>query len=337
MADMIEVVKKGLKSTPTSYCISLHAHNDMGTAVAATQLALQAGGQRVEGTLFGHGERSGNVDLVTLALNLQYFGIDTGLDFSNLVDIAEKVAELTNMKPHPRHPYTGDLVFSAFSGSHQDAIHKCMEKVEDLKKDFGKWKIPYLHIDPADIGRKFEKLIRINSQSGKGGIAHIIKLEHNIKLPRAFQIILAERVQAYAEKAKREITSDELWQILKDSFITPKESIKLIIYRPIPDRIKPSLINGEVIVKYNEKEYNLTGQGNGPISALVDALQTLPLPKFVLDSFSQGAVDSKITADAIAFITIKDDEDQLSAGIAFDSNIGQAAAKALIASINNML
>jgi 2-isopropylmalate synthase len=178
-ADMIEAFLDRRRHRDASI-ISLHAHNDMGTAVAATELALLAGGERVEGTLFGHGERSGNVDLVTLALNLQYLGIDTGLDFHNLEEIRDQVIQLTDMPVHARHPYAGELVFAAFSGSHQDAIHKGLNNSEALRDHFGDWKIPYLHIDPSDLGREYERFIRINSQSGKGGIAHVLQSEYGV-------------------------------------------------------------------------------------------------------------------------------------------------------------
>ena len=183
-ADMIEAYIARQKY-PEKSIISLHAHNDMGSAVAATELALMAGADRVEGTLFGHGERSGNVDLVTIALNLQYMGIETGLNFATIEAIRDTVAELTGMPCHQRHPYAGELVFCAFSGSHQDAIHKGLGSADTLRQHFGGWKIPYLHIDPKDIGRSYERFIRINSQSGKGGIAHVLQQDYGIELPRA--------------------------------------------------------------------------------------------------------------------------------------------------------
>ena len=181
---MVEVFSDKLKNIDQAI-VSLHAHNDQGCAVAATEMALMAGATRVEGTLFGHGERTGNVDLVTMALNLQSRNIDTGLDFSDLPKITEVVARITDMRPHYRHPYAGELVFTAFSGSHQDAIGKCMERQKDVAADFDcTWKIPYLHIDPRTIGRSFEKFVRINSQSGKGGIKYVMEEAFGIAMPK---------------------------------------------------------------------------------------------------------------------------------------------------------
>lgn len=335
-ADMLEVFRAKLKSTRV--CLSLHAHNDMGCAVAATQLALQAGGDRVEGTLFGHGERSGNVDLVTLVLNLQYMGVDTGLDFSNLMEINEVISRLTQMRPHARHPYVGDLVFSAFSGSHQDAIHKCLQRKDEMMDVFGKWKIPYLHVDPADFGRSFEKFIRINSQSGKGGIAHMIELEHNITLPRAFQVVLAKKVQAYAEDVAREITSDELSKVFFDNFVDNSHVLELVNYWPYPDETNPECIHAKVDIKLKGKALQLNADGNGPISAFVNACRTLDLPDFVLESYEEDSIGSTAKAEAVTFVTLKRVSDgELFYGVGRNNNIGQAAVKAVTVALNKLL
>lgn len=336
-ADMIEVFIRRLKSKQA--IISLHAHNDMGCAVASTQLALQAGANRVEGTLFGQGERSGNVDLITLILNLQYLGVDTGIDFSDLVNITEIISKLTNMHPHERHPYVGSLVFSAFSGSHQDAIHKCMLRKDDLIDTFGRWKIPYLHIDPADVGREFEKLIRINSQSGKGGIAHIIEMEQNITLPRFVQVDLAKRVQAYAEAVSREVSSQEVWRIFEEAYIAPKQAtIELINYWPYPDEKFPEIINAKVEVVYKGEKQILEARDNGPISAFVAALKVLDIPAFSLEHFGEDSIGNSAQAEAVSCIAIrnyKTEEDFI--GFGYHSNISQAAARGIIAAVNNLL
>ncbi len=336
-ADMIEVFMSKLRNIDRSV-ISLHAHNDMGCAVASTEMALQAGAHRVEGTLFGHGERSGNVDLVTLVLNLQYMGVDTGLNFSNLTRVNEVISRLTGFTPHPRHPYVGDLVFSAFSGSHQDAIHKCLVRKEEMMKIFGQWKIPYLHVDPADYGRAFEKFIRINSQSGKGGIAHMIELEHHIKLPRQFQIALAQKVQVYAEKVSREITSDELSKVFFDNFSNVEEPFKLLNYWPYPDETKPSKIHARVEAELHGKKVELKADGNGPISAFVEACRTLKeIPHFTLDSYEEDAIGHTAKAKAVTFVILKDKKGNSYYGVGTDKNIDQAAVKAVVGAMNTLL
>ena len=336
-ADMIEYFIENIKAPRESVSVSLHAHNDMGCAVASSEMALQAGADRVEGTLFGHGERSGNVDLITLILNLDYLGVDTQMDFSNLGEISETVTRLTGMKPHERHPYAGDLVFSAFSGSHQDAIHKCLEKSDKMKEVFGGWKIPYLHIDPSDIGRSFEKFIRINSQSGKGGIAHIIQLEHKIKLPRHAQVELAQHVQAYAEKVAREISSDELTNVFKENFMNPQGGLQLVNYWPTPDETDPTIINGRAEVFFRGEKKELSAVDNGPISAFVAALkQGLDLPEFKLTNYEEDSCGDSATADAVSFVDLECDG-QTYTGIGRDSNINQSAVKAVTAAINKIL
>ena len=336
-ADMIEYFIENMKAARESVSISLHAHNDMGCAVASSEMALQAGADRVEGTLFGHGERSGNVDLITLILNLDYLGVETGIDFSNLTEITETVTRLTGMKPHERHPYAGDLVFSAFSGSHQDAIHKCLEKKEDMADVFGGWKIPYLHIDPSDIGRSFEKFIRINSQSGKGGIAHIIQLEHKIKLPRHAQVELAKHVQQYAEKVAREISSDELTNVFKENFMNPQGGLQLVNYWPNPDEKDPAIINARVEVFFKGEKKELKAVDNGPISAYVSALKTgLDLPDFKLVNYEEDSCGESSTADAVSFVDLEV-EGVIYTGIGRDSNIDQSAVKAVTAAINKIL
>ncbi|WDE95492.1 2-isopropylmalate synthase [Lentisphaera profundi] len=336
-ADMIELFQRKLKSTQA--IISLHAHNDMGCAVASSQLAIQAGAHRVEGTLFGQGERSGNVDLITLVLNLQYLGVDTGLDFSDLMNITETISQLTNMPPHERHPYVGSLVFSAFSGSHQDAIHKSTLKKDALMETFGRWKIPYLHIDPADIGREFENLIRINSQSGKGGIAHIIEKEHNIKLPRFVQIDFAKRVQAYAEAVSREVSTQEVWRVFEEAYINPKNAnLSLSNYWPYPDEKHPEIINAKIEVLFKGKKVTLEARDNGPISAFVAALKQLEIPSFTLEHFGEDSIGDSAQAEAVSCISIKNITDEnVFIGFGYHSNINQAAVRAIVAAVNNLL
>ena len=336
-ADMIELFQRKLKSEQA--IISLHAHNDMGCAVASTQLAIQAGAHRVEGTLFGQGERSGNVDLITLVLNLQYLGIDTGLDFSDLMNITEKISQLTNMPPHERHPYVGSLVFSAFSGSHQDAIHKSTLRKDELMETFGRWKIPYLHIDPADVGREFENLIRINSQSGKGGIAHIIEKEHDIKLPRFVQVDFAKRVQAYAEEVSREVSTQEVWKVFEEAYIAPKKpNLVLKNYWPYPDEDQSEIVNAKIEVEFKGETFTHEATGNGPISAFVAALKNLDIPDFVLEHFGEDSIGDSAQAEAVSSISVKNSENgSVHIGFGYHSNINHAAARAIVAAVNNLI
>ncbi len=335
-ADMIEAYM-ARQQYPDKTIVSLHAHNDMGSAVAATELALMAGAHRVEGTLFGHGERSGNVDLVTLALNLQYLGIDTGLKFTRIEAIRDAVSELTGMPCHPRHPYAGELVFSAFSGSHQDAIHKGLGSAESLRKRFGGWKIPYLHIDPQDIGRSYERFIRINSQSGKGGIAHVLQQDYGVVLPRPLLIELSACVQRFADQAQREVQSREVWEIFLREFVRQDGPIRLINYWPRPNAEDPHRIEGEVHVDFSGRREVLHGAAVGPIAAFVRAIQQLPIPEFVLQEYEEDAIGTTADAEAITFVRLEQVGNGSFYGVGLGHNIDQAAVRAVISSLNRML
>lgn len=333
-ADMIEEFIRRLKHRDRSI-VSLHTHNDMGCAVASTEMSLMAGADRVEGTLLGHGERSGNVDLVTLALNLQYMGVDTGLDFSNLESVVDEVVELTGMGVHPRHPYAGELVFTAFSGSHQDAIHKGLTKRKELEEFFGAWKIPYLHIGPQDLGRSFEKFIRINSQSGKGGIAHVLAQDYGINPPRELLIELSKKVQEYADRKAKEVESGEVWDIFVGEYMR-SEPLELINYWPRPSAEDPSQIDGEAHVRYNGKETKLSGSGGGPISAFARAIRHLPLPQFTLEEYEEDAIGNTADAEAVAFIRLRREEEGSAWGVGTGSNIDQAAVRAIVSALNRL-
>ncbi|MCK5806269.1 MAG: 2-isopropylmalate synthase, partial [Lentisphaeria bacterium] len=336
-ADMIELFMEKQKH-PDATIVSLHAHNDMGSAVAATEMALMAGAQRVEGTLFGHGERSGNVDLITLVLNLQYLGLDTGLDFSNLEQVRDEIVELTSMAVHPRHPYAGELVFSAFSGSHQDAIHKGLSKTDALRERFGGWKIPYLHIDPADLGRQFERFIRINSQSGKGGIAHVLEMQHGVRLPRGLLIELSGHVQAFADRVAREVEGAEVWDIFMNEFHKDGGVFTLHNYWPRPNVDDPRTIEGEVHYSFQGREGRVTASGNGPIAAFVHAIRKIDsLPRFTLHDYEEDAIGDTAEAEAITFVRLESEEGASFYGVGFDANINQAAVRAISSAINRML
>lgn len=335
-ADMIEWF---CANFPQRDCvkISLHSHNDQGMAVAATELALMAGADRVEGTLFGHGERTGNVDLVTVANNLFSRGIETGLDFSDLGHVAETVERLTGMPIYYRQPYAGEYAFTAFSGSHQDAINKGMHRLDKTGELFGmKWKVPYLHVDPSDLGRSFERMIRINSQSGKGGIAWVLEQEYGIEVPKAMQPQLREEVQAYSDEAAREIAAEEVHTIFQEKFVSPTGPFELVAYWPRPDDQDPTFIHGEVRMRINGEETALTADGNGPISAFVNAVQKAVGIDFGVDNYHEQAIGKGADAQALAYVPLKLKGDGVVFGVGSDSNIDQAAVKAIIAGLNRI-
>ena len=336
-ADMIGEFKRLFRYGEKSI-ISLHAHNDMGCAVAATMLALMAGADRVEGTLLGHGERTGNVDLITIALNLAYLGIDTGLDFSNLPEIVSVVERVSGIPVHARHPYAGELVFTAFSGSHQDAINKGLVRREDLAARFKGWKIPYLHVDPSRLGRSFEKFIRINSQSGKGGIAFIMERDHNIRMPKWVQADFSKHVQQFADKAARELSSDEVYSIFKNTYLANDGPLTLINYWPRPTDNDPGIVEGELHVKFFDLVFKVTAKGNGPISALVHSIKEIAdFPAFTLEEYAEDSLGHTADSDAACFVKVKrDGKSSSNIGVGFDPNVIQAAAKAVICGLNNL-
>ncbi len=335
-ADMIEWFCRRF-SARDRIIVSLHSHNDQGMAVAATELALMAGADRVEGTLFGHGERTGNVDLVTVANNLYSRGIDTGLDFSNLNEVAETVERLTGMPVYYRQPYAGELVFTAFSGSHQDAIRKGMHSREEAAERFGLgWKVPYLHIDPADLGRTYEKLIRIHSQSGKGGIAWVLEQDHGLELPKAMLPQIRTAVQELADSVEREVTSDEVLKIFEDKFVNPEGPYELVGYWPRPDDTDPTQIHGEIRIRINGVEKKAAADGNGPISAFVHGMRALGASGFTFDDYHEQAIGKSEDAKAVAYVPLKLDNGDTVFGVGMDTNIDQAAVRAIVAGLNRM-
>ena len=335
-ADMIEYFCRNF-SKRDCITVSLHSHNDQGMAVAATELALMAGADRVEGTLFGHGERTGNVDLVTCINNLYARGIETGIDFSDLPHVAETVERLTGMPIYYRQPYAGEYTFTAFSGSHQDAINKGVHKLSEAPDRFGMgWKIPYLHIDPADLGRKFERLIRINSQSGKGGIAWVLEQDFGIEIPKAMQPELSKYVQAYSESVAREITSDEVHTVFQSEFVSPGGPYELVGYWPRPDDNDPTFIHGEVKVKVSGEEKTVEADGNGPISAFVAAIRKVVDIDFSVADYHEQAVGKGADAQAMAYVPLKLADHSVIFGVGTDSNINQAAVRAIVAGLNRI-
>ena len=315
--------------------LSLHPHNDRGTGVAATELGLMAGADRVEGTLFGNGERTGNVDIVTLGLNMFTQGINPELDFSDINKLIE-TAEFCNQLPvHQRHPYAGLLVHTAFSGSHQDAIRKGMEAIS--KSNEPHWEVPYLPIDPSDIGRTYEAIIRVNSQSGKAGSAWLLEQEHNINIPRGAQIQFSEAVQNIADKTGKEITPDMIWDIFEQEFLR-KGKFSLIKFKSKKISKDDSAEFVEATIDHNGDKIKISSTGNGPISAFVTAIRDTFKLKFMLNDFGQNTRSSGSTAEAAAYIEIKvpDENGRSVFGVGIDTSITLAPIKAVISAINRI-
>ena len=315
--------------------LSLHPHNDRGTGVAATELGLMAGADRVEGTLFGNGERTGNVDIVTLGLNMFTQGINPELDFSDINNLIE-TAEFCNQLPvHQRHPYAGLLVHTAFSGSHQDAIRKGMEAIS--KSNEPHWEVPYLPIDPSDIGRTYEAIIRVNSQSGKAGSAWLLEQEHNINIPRGAQIQFSEAVQSIADKTGKEITPDMIWEIFEQEFLK-KGKFSLIKFKSKKISKDDNAEFVEATIDHNGDKIKISSTGNGPISAFVTAIRDTFKLKFMLNDFGQNTRSSGSTAEAAAYIEIKvpDENGRSVFGVGIDTSITLAPIKAVISAINRI-
>ena len=315
--------------------LSLHPHNDRGTGVAATELGLMAGADRVEGTLFGNGERTGNVDIVTLGLNMFTQGIDPELDFSDINRLIE-TAEFCNQLPvHQRHPYAGLLVHTAFSGSHQDAIRKGMEAIS--KSNDHHWEVPYLPIDPSDIGRTYEAIIRVNSQSGKAGSAWLLEQEHNINIPRGAQIQFSEAVQNIADRTGKEITSDMIWGIFEQEFLE-KGTFSLLKFKSKKMSKDDNTEFVEATIDHNGEKIKISSTGNGPISAFVNAMRDTFKLTFMLNDFGQNTRSSGSSAEAAAYIEIKvpDENGKSVFGVGIDTSITLAPIKAVISAINRI-
>ena len=330
-ADQIEWMGNSF-SNRNSVILSLHPHNDRGTAIAATELALMAGADRVEGTLFGNGERTGNVDLVTLGLNLFTQGINPNLDFRQINDLIE-TAEFCNRLPvHERHPYAGSLVHTAFSGSHQDAIRKGMDAIEKANSD--KWAVPYLPIDPADIGRDYEAIIRVNSQSGKGGTAWILENDHQIRLPKGAEVELSSKIQKIADTTGNEITSDIIWKTFSENFIIDGP-FTLIDFNVEGANRESNLEIIKTKIKYKNKIFEFSSQGNGPISAFVNGIRENFDLQFTLEDFGQNTRSATSKAEAAAYVELKIENGQRSIfGCGINTSITLAPILAVISALN---
>ena len=309
-----------------SVLISLHTHNDRGTGVAATELGLMAGADRVEGCLFGNGERTGNVDLVTLGLNLYTQGINPQLDFSDIDGVRKVVEECNQLPVHPRHPYVGDLVHTAFSGSHQDAIRKGFTQ----QKEGTLWEVPYLPIDPADIGRSYEAVIRVNSQSGKGGITYLLEQEYGISLPRRMQIEFSQVVQGETDRLGLEMTAEQIYKLLQKEYLQAN-----LPYALVSHRLTEENGNSQVYVEISSDGETLhwKGKGNGALEALVTSL---PINVEIMD-YNEHAISSGTNAKAAAYIELRVAGERPVHGIGIDENITTASFKALFSALNRSL
>ena len=335
-ADMIELFCRQYPFMDETR-VSLHSHNDQGCAIASTELAILAGATRVEGTIFGHGERTGNLDLSVLALNFKSRGIDPKLNFSNMPEIVRIVERNSGIEVHPRHPYAGSLAFTAFSGSHQDAIRKGLEKRKEIGEFFNQgWKVPYLHIDPADLGRQYERLIRINSQSGKGGVVYILENEFGIYPPKSMHPEIGRVIQRYLDATGGEIDSTKLEEIFHQGFVNVDGPYKMENYHRTSNG-EESTVTFDWFV--NDEKHELTGIGNGPLSAVVHALKNSGLmPFFKLEDFSERTRGTDADACAMAFVGIRTSErtehGELVYGAGENSNLDRAAIAALVCALN---
>ncbi|UDQ97214.1 2-isopropylmalate synthase [Lentisphaerota bacterium WC36G] len=334
-ADMIEYFCRNYPYLDQT-TISVHAHNDQGCAVAASELSLLAGAERVEGTLFGHGERTGNVDIVTLAMNMFSRGIDPKLDFSNIDNVIKIVEEASNIMVHPRHPYAGSLVYTAFSGSHQDAIRKGMELREEISEFFEQnWKVPYLHIDPADVGRKYGKLIRINAQSGKGGVVYILENDFDIYPPKKMHPAIGGVVQKVAEEKNNELSTQDIYDAFETEFVDVAGDYQLLEYKRMPEE-EADIVKVSLKMAIKGEKFDVVGNGNGPVSAMVAAIKTLDFIKsFVLVDFSEQTLGTDANAVAMAYMGVEVDG-VLHYGAGRHENIDKAAVRALFSALNRI-
>ena len=339
-ADQIEWMHRNF-SKREAVILSLHPHNDRGCAVAATELGLMAGADRVEGTLFGNGERTGNVDIVTLGLNMFTQGVDPTLTFSDINELVE-AAEFCNQLPvHERHPYAGKLVHTAFSGSHQDAIRKGMDAIRDANSNV--WEVPYLPIDPGDIGRTFEAIIRVNSQSGKAGSAYLLEADHHVRLPRGAEIEFAGIVQDEADKTGKEITSQRIWELAEEHFIRQTGRFELLSFDVSKATADGSTERVVAKIRHDgpdgKGEVDVSATGNGPISAFVEAMRSAFDLEFRLADFGQNTRSATSKAEAAAYVELVKEIDGKAVsvyGVGIDTSITMAPIRAVVSALNKL-
>jgi len=331
-ADQVEWFATNL-SNREAVIISLHAHNDRGTGVAATELGIMAGADRVEGTLFGNGERTGNVDILTVAMNYYSQGIDPGIFVENVNKVIKVYEECTQMTVHDRHPYAGKLVFTAFSGSHQDAINKGLHTYNEREEKI--WNVPYLPLDPADIGRLYEPIIRINSQSGKGGVAYILETGKGYKCPKAMQPEVSFHVQRETDNLGRELTNDEIYRIFEDGFVNIDAPNTILHFSySYDDQEKDSMIvKASVIINGNKRD--VSGTGNGPVSAFFNAIEPMLDDSYEFVTYDEHALADGQNAEAAAYIQLKNQHGVAHYGVGRDSNIDSASIRAIMSALNN--
>jgi 2-isopropylmalate synthase len=315
-----------------SVLISLHTHNDRGTGVAATELGILAGADRVEGTLFGNGERTGNLDILTMAMNLYSQGIEPGLHMEDINRVIETYETCTGMTVHDRHPYAGKLVYTAFSGSHQDAIRKGLQAYKEREEKV--WDVPYLPIDPADIGRMYEPIIRINSQSGKGGVAYILESDYGYQCPKAMHPEISFHVQKEADRLSRELTNQEIFDIFNRTFINVVEPNELVHFSYAYDDQENGHMSVKASVKINGVNKQVAGEGNGPVSAFFNAIAPMLEGTYELVNYNEHALSETATAEAAAYIQLKNQDGVLHYGVGKDSNIDNASIRAIMSALN---
>ena len=322
--DQIEWMIRNLNNRE-DVIVSLHPHNDRGTAVGAAEIGVMAGADRVEGTLFGNGERTGNVDIVTLALNLLTQGVDPELELNNINHVIREVEYCNQLPVHPRHPYAGDLVFTAFSGSHQDAIKKGLSAINQSNNPH--WEVPYLPIDPSDLGRTYEAVVRINSQSGKGGIAYILEKDHGVSLPRRLQISLSTKIQKVADETGKELLSHEIWDIFDKNFIQGPNKAKLISFElNTSDGENDSI---KVEAKLNQSKLEFSGSGNGPIDAMIQGINKKMGLNLSVTDYHQHSLGTGSDAKAVAYIEVSDGN-KTRWGVGIDENTIRASLRAIM-------
>lgn len=333
-ADQIEWMCRNLENRQ-NIIVSLHPHNDRGTAVAASELGVMAGANRIEGTLFGNGERTGNVDLVTLALNMLTQGIDPHLDFSNINPIMREVEYCNQLPVHPRHPYAGDLVFTAFSGSHQDAIKKGLTEIRNSNQKI--WEVPYLPIDPKDVGRSYEAVIRINSQSGKGGVAYLLEKDHGLSMPRRLQIEFSQVIQKLADESGKEISPSDIWNNFQNTYLTKSGNYEFLEHNinskanndgTQSDQIELSLLS-------NSKKISIKGSGNGPLDAMIDAIKKDLDIDLKISDYHQHAISSGSDAQAVAYSELIF-KDKSVWGVGIHQNTVIAGLESVISGLNRL-
>lgn len=328
-ADQIEWFGRNIRNRD-SVVISLHTHNDRGTGVAASELGLLAGADRVEGCLFGNGERTGNVDLVTLALNMYTQGVDPGLDFSDIDEVIQTVEYCNQLPVHPRHPYAGELVFTAFSGSHQDAIKKGFAAQEARNDEY--WDVPYLPIDPKDLGRDYEAVIRVNSQSGKGGVAWVLEQDRGLKLPKRMQADFSRHVQALADETSRELNAADIGALFDRTYLPGEaDRVALVDYEE-SGTVGSRVFVGRIAIDGAER--SISGRGNGLISGVIDALAGSTGPKLDVVDYSEHAIGHGADAQAAAYVECRTEDGRTIFGVGIDADIATASVRAVLSAAN---